>query len=300
MRTDITLASWVSASLGNNYATPTLLDAIGSPLALNVLEQASMVAVALLVLQARRSALVNVAALKRSGGLTVLGMGMCNALTCRLFMLSLHHLPLSLCHTIRAASPCCAAIIRLASGRPIARQQLLALPMIVAGFALAVSAQPSCSAVGVSAAIGSMLALSGLQHLTKRLLDDGSHDMQVQLMQCSMSCAALASLLPLAQARSLGALLSRGIRFRLLWALNTVSDYVENVAATAACGDFDPLTFSVLDTVRRLGVILVCGFVARKNPAGPANVAGMLLVFAGALVYSHISHGMDIHIGSSS
>ena len=104
MRTDITLASWVSASLGNNYATPTLLDAIGSPLALNVLEQASMVAVALLVLQARRSALVNVAALKRSGGLTVLGMGMCNALTCRLFMLSLHHLPLSLCHTIRAAS----------------------------------------------------------------------------------------------------------------------------------------------------------------------------------------------------
>lgn len=246
-----------------------------------------MVAVALVVLQAHRAALVDKDALKRAGAWAVIGMGLFNALTCRLFMLSLHYLPLSLCHTIRAASPCCAAAIRLAAGRRISAQQLLALPIILAGFGLAISAQPSCNMIGVAAAVGSMLALSGLQHTSKRLLQTGSSDMQVQLLQCTISCAALLPMLPREQARSMGTLLSRGTRFRLLWAMNALSDYVECVAGTSACADFDPLTYSVLDTLRRLVVILVCGFVARSNPAGPGNLAGMFLVFTGAMLYSN-------------
>ena len=170
VRTDIAVSGWMSASLGNNFATPTLLDALGSPLALNVLEQASMAAIALIVLHWRKSPALDFSALRRAP-LTIAGIGLSNALTCRLFMVSLHELPLSLCHTIRSLLPCVAALIGLASGHQFAAHELLALPVLAAGFALAVSAQPSCSVTGVAAALGSLLALSALQHLSKRVLD---------------------------------------------------------------------------------------------------------------------------------
>ena len=38
--TGFAVASWYSASLANNYATPSLLDLLGNPLTLNMLEQA--------------------------------------------------------------------------------------------------------------------------------------------------------------------------------------------------------------------------------------------------------------------
>ena len=48
-------------------------------------------------------------------------------------------------------------------------------------------------------------------------------------------------------------------RFRWLSLLNGASDYVENIACTAACAAHDPLTFSVIDMLRRFIVIVVCG-----------------------------------------
>lgn len=285
MRTEVALTSWVASSLGNNYATPSLLDAIGSPLALNILEQASMALIAICALQLRGLPLVDTEALKRVP-LQIIAMGVCNAITARLFMVSLHHLPLSLCHTIRAASPCCAAIIGMAGGRRFSARQLTSLPIMVAGFALAVSAEPSFSLVGVAAAVGSLIALSALQHLSRSLLDSGSTEMQVQLLQCSLCFVMLFPWLKHSESRSLRVMLTSSRRFRLLTLVNGLSDYVENVAATVSCGLFEPLTFSVLDTLRRLVVILVCGFVARGNRAGPANVAGTLLVLSGAVLYS--------------
>lgn len=285
MRTDLALSSWMAASLGNNFATPTLLDQLQSPLALNVLEQATMAVIATMLMQARRMPLVDTRAL-REIPLSILVMGIANAVTCRLFMVSLHHLPLSLCHTIRACSPCCAAAFGLLSGERFSARQLSALPIMAAGFALAVSAQPSCSATGVAAAVGSLLALSVLQHLSHRILNRGSSEMQVQLMQCSLCFLFLLPRLPRGASTSLHALLTKSRSFKLLSVLNGLSDYVENTAATASCGLFDPLSFSVLDTLRRLTVILVCGFGVRGNPAGLGNVAGTLIVLAGALLYA--------------
>jgi hypothetical protein len=57
------------------------------------------------------------------------------------------------------------------------------------------------------------------------------------------------------------------------------------VAATAACAAYDPLSFSVLDTLRRLSVIVVCGMGVRRNPTGVANVLGTLIVLVSALLY---------------
>ena len=188
LSTEVTIASWYSASLANNYATPSLLDLLESPLTLNMLEQAAMILVALVALPLNKVRLIpSKATLQKinntkadgsigGGGIhtlyVILAMGLANAITARLFMVSLQHLPLSLCHTIRACSPCVAAAIGLTfrrgkNGVVFSSKQLLSLPVILMGFALAVSAQPSCSKVGVYAAIGSLLAMSALQHLSK-------------------------------------------------------------------------------------------------------------------------------------
>ena len=50
------VVAWYTASLGNNYATPALLDMISSPLTLNIIEQATMTIIALVVLPVIRIA----------------------------------------------------------------------------------------------------------------------------------------------------------------------------------------------------------------------------------------------------
>ena len=65
----------------------------------------------------------------------MLCMGLCNAATCYLFMLSLSLLPLSLCMTIRAATPAGAVLFGLASGRTYSLEQCLSLLPMLGGFA---------------------------------------------------------------------------------------------------------------------------------------------------------------------
>ena len=89
--------------------------------------------------------LPGLAELRAAGAATVLGMGVCNAATCYLFMLSLSLLPLSLCMTIRAATPAGAVLFGLASGRTYSVEQCLSLLPMLGGFALAVNAQGSSS-----------------------------------------------------------------------------------------------------------------------------------------------------------
>jgi len=294
--TEVTIASWYSASLANNYATPSLLDLLGNPLTLNMLEQFSMVLVASIALPAYRVQLLPTRkTLSKVGGVVpILAMGLANAITTRLFMVSLQHLPLSLCHTIRACSPCVAAGIGLLRGKNFSTKQLSSLPIIVAGFGLAVSAQPSCSKVGVYAAIGSLLAMSALQHISKDVLDKGMHELQCQFLQCALCLIFLVGSNYNHNYHSFSTIRDLTVnnninnyhkKFRLLTLLNCVGDYVENVAATKAVGLFDELTFAVFDTLRRLSVILLCGFVARKNPARISNISGTLLVLIGALLY---------------
>jgi len=356
----LSITSWYSASLANNYATPTLLDLLGSPLTLNMLEQAAMMLVAVVALPVNGIPLLpnfqtlttqntnnNNDTTKKHHLSTihlVFAMGLANAITARWFMISLQHLPLSLCHTIRACSPCVAAAIGLLRRKHFSSLQWTSLPVIVAGFALAVSAQPSCSIIGVYAAIGSLLAMSALQHLSKELLERGMHEMQCQFLQCSL-CFFFLALEPRNYVYSLNSHHNHKISstsstttslinnhnhnnnnhnrlhpfqtvwklamnsdptqrartrsFRLLTLLNGASDYIENVAATHVCANFDELTFSIFDTLRRLSVILICGMGLRQNPANFSNVAGTMLVLVGALLYQRGSSSTSTSTSTS-
>ena len=50
---------------------------------------------------------------------------------------------------------------------------------------------------------------------------------------------------------------------------------------------FEPLTFAVVDTVRRLCVV-ASGFAYQGNPCSWVNVAGIALVFSGAGWYARL------------
>ena len=330
------IASWYSASLANNYATPSLLDLLGnSPLTLNILEQTAMIFVALIALPSNKIRIIPTKeTIKKVGGIIpILAMGLANAITARLFMISLQHLPLSLCHTIRACSPCVAAGIGLLRGKRFSTKQLSSLPIIVAGFSLAVSAvQPSSDGsntsikLGVYAAIGSLLAMSALQHISKVVLERGMHEMQCQFLQCTLCLFFLVgsnynnnyqcfcTVRDLAMNNNIYENGGGGVggigggdiigkqqqqQFCFLTLLNGAGDYIENVTATKACAIFDELTFSVFDTLRRLSVILICGFLVRKNPAHLSNVSGTVLVLVGALLYQQGSSNSSSSSSSS-
>ena len=63
--------------------------------------------------------------------------------------------------------------------------------------------------------------------------------------------------------------------------------HLANVGTFRSISLFEPLTFSVIDTVRRLCVV-VSGFVYQGNPCSWVNVAGIALVFSGAGWYARI------------
>ena len=60
-----------------------------------------------------------------------------------------------------------------------------------------------------------------------------------------------------------------------------------NVGTFRSISLFEPLTFAVVDTVRRLCVV-VSGFVYQGNPCSWVNVAGIALVFSGAGWYARL------------
>ena len=183
-----------------------------------------------------RVPLPGLAELRAAGPATVLGMGVCNAATCYLFMLSLSLLPLSLCMTIRAATPAGAVLFGLASGRTYSVEQCLSLLPMLGGFALAVNAQGSSSLPGVAAALGSLLALNGVQHCSRACSVRGLHDVQVQWLQCTLCLVLLAPALSPTEVDQLRRSLRGSRTFCWLSLLNGLSDYVENLAATRCCG----------------------------------------------------------------
>jgi len=109
---------------------------------------------------------------------------------------------------------------------------------------------------------------------------------QVQWLQCTMCLMLLAPALSATELDALRRNLRGNRAFGWLSLLNGLSDYVENVAATRCCGRIEPLSFAVLDTLRRCLVILLCGFLLHGNPAGPPQIAGALLTLGGAAWYN--------------
>ena len=125
-----------------------------------------------------------------------------------------------------------------------------------------------------------------MQHCSRACSVRGLHDVQVAWLQSTMCLVLLAPALSPAEIDVLRRNLRGNRAFGWLSLLNGLSDYVENVGATRCCGRIEPLSFAVLDTLRRCLVILLCGFLIHGNPAGAPQIAGALLTLGGAAWYN--------------
>lgn len=160
---------------------------------------------------------------------------------------------------------------------------------------------------GIACAVGSTVCLVFVATLSRSLLDSGFTEMQVQFLRCSQALLWLApasigtggaarlftalvcslsalSLTPfIVSLRCCTYFQTSSYAFLGLMVLNGICDYLEDLAYTSACGKIPPVSHSVLDMLRRLMVVVVCGFWLHGNPCNAYNVLGAVIVVCGAI-----------------
>jgi len=74
----------------------------------------------------------------------------------------------------------------------------------------------------------------------------------------------------------------------LLCVWDGVLYYTEQIAQVKSIDLLSPLSLGVVDTVRRLFIVVVAGFVLQGNPVTTRGVVGAALVCSGAIFYALI------------
>lgn len=264
-----------------------------------------------------------------------------NLATCRLFIVAMQRIPLSLLQTIRACQPLFAVTsLRLLAGkrysstiyacvatsarmefepivprpvqpssvgcrgpaiRTLMRLRFPFLTTVSVGFAASASGDRHFEGLGFAAGCLSVMLLVFVNLRTKQLLEAAALPSPAGSAQASPDAAqvqgwttlgSFALLLPMWIARGgvprlvaafTHAALGRPLALAL--AADGFSYYLANIGTFRSITMLDSLSFSVLDTVRRLCVV-ASGFVLQGNPCSTVNVAGIALVFAGAGAYA--------------
>lgn len=161
-----------------------------------------------------------------------------------------------------------------------------ALLMIAGGVGVASLTELQFDAVGLGAALAAAALLS-LQHIySKRVMrDTGVHHLRLLV---TLSRLALALFLPL-WAWSDGAALWRGAapspEAAALLAADGVLAWLQAVLAFSVLSRVSPLGYAVASAAKRVAVV-AASLAVLRNPAPPANLAGMALAAAGVLAYN--------------
>ena len=79
---------------------------------------------------------------------------------------------------------------------------------------------------------------------------------------------------------------STGPAFQQLVAVNGAMYYAEQVMQFKAIESYQSLTYSVIDTVRRLAIVVVTGYFLRGDKFNLTKSAGVVIVCAGAIYYN--------------
>jgi uncharacterized membrane protein len=80
-----------------------------------------------------------------------------------------------------------------------------------------------------------------------------------------------------------------GSSFLTLIVVNGLMYYLEQTLQFVAIDRYAALTLSVIDTMRRLSIVVVSGYVLQGNPWSWVNVVGVLMVMGGGLYYNIIT-----------
>lgn len=304
------LTLWFVTSWAFNYLTPQfekhVKDAAGATDSegITMIELLSSVAYGLVVLPSCGLAVLP----PRHLLYTLAKVGLAHLATCRLFVVAVcgdDRIPVSLAQTIRAANPLFTVIFMfLVYRRTVRTSVLLSLAPLILGFALAAMSELSFNLIGFLAAVGSVTLLVVVNLVSKGLLDgtekDGRQDRpvkgslqphwaQIQLWSCAFASMFL---LPFwvfngGHTRTTAALYGDGgTRFAQLIVVNGLMYYAEQTLQTLAISCYSSLTLSVIDTIRRLSIVVVSGYIMQGNSWTYTNVFGVALVMLGGLLYT--------------
>lgn len=213
--------------------------------------------------------------------------GVLHLVGCRFFIWGLQFIPVSLAQTIRASSPMLAVPIGwLLLRERYSVQVLMPLLAILFGFGLSVGAGSGDEGVPIAcaAALGSVCCMVLVNGLSKGL---GHHPFEVQFWIISF---ALVSLLPfwVSGGGPRRMLAFDGDLYRLftLVLLDGGMYYIEQVLQNQVLAAVPFLAFAVIDTLRRLCIVCVSGFLIQGNTCTMKNALGIVLVLLGAIVFN--------------
>jgi drug/metabolite transporter (DMT)-like permease len=219
-----------------------------------------------------------------------------NLLACRLFMISLSRINISLVQSVRASQPVFVVALRLVfEGKRYAASTIACVLIISLGFSLAALGDVDFDTVGFACACASVTTLCGLNLMVKRLslAKNAAAAPEPLQLQFWVTAGSFLMLLPLWSAGSgparvaalVGADDVNGGRLLRVALLDGLTYYLANVGTFSAVSKCSPLSYAVTDTVRRL--LVVCsGFVYQGNPCSFLNAGGVVLVFFGVAVYN--------------
>jgi drug/metabolite transporter (DMT)-like permease len=292
------LLVWFATSTIFNDVTPRLMKILmgsgGDNMDVTVIELAITLAIAVSKLRFEGSRVVPPNSLL-SGLFCVGGFHLAG---CRAFIWGLQFIPVAIAQTIRAANPVVTvAFGTLFFGEALPSLSILSclLPLVV-GFAVAVSGGASDVApVGVVAAIFSVSCLTIVNRQSKKMLSVAKEAVLPGEIQCWICAAALFLLFPFWAFSGGPARLATAFTgpnsstISLLCCADGALYFSEQLAQFAAITLLSPLTLAVVDTTRRVFIVVVAGFVLQGDAVTPQRVVGALIVYAGAALYAYMS-----------
>eukprot|EP00933_Yihiella_yeosuensis_P072589 TRINITY_DN81022_c0_g1_i1.p1 TRINITY_DN81022_c0_g1~~TRINITY_DN81022_c0_g1_i1.p1 ORF type:complete len:405 (+),score=57.32 TRINITY_DN81022_c0_g1_i1:72-1286(+) len=299
------VAIWFFSSILFNISAPRLLALLPDAEDMTVLELLVTVLVGSVSLKLRGMRLLPPGGVRAYPAAALLGV--IHLFNCRCYVYSLQFIPTALAQTIRATNPLwVVAASLLFLQKTFALPVLLSLAPLVGGFALAVGAEPSglANPLGLAAAVASVNAQVGTNMLgQRRMLKDGKdsgnaahappHPFELQFRSCLF---ALIALLPIwLLGGGVGRManhwnsVSLPIRYEILCmtVLDGVLYYTEQSASFSALQSYRPLTFAVIDTVRRLSIVVIAGFIVQGTVLTLSKAVGIFLVICGGLTFAY-------------
>jgi len=286
---------WFGSSIIFNITASMLLRHLPDAEDMTVLELTVVVLSGILTLPPRGLRLLPGGAAALPGSLAMGGFHLCN---CRSFVYCLQFIPTSLAQTIRATNPVWVVAITGVLGQRYGLPTMCSLIPLVGGFALAVGAEPNgFTRPQVAVNLLGKRRLAQAQDCAEKTKPPHAFELQF-----ASSLFALVTLLPIwllggGLARLGGHIASATdeVRNRILFlaATDGVLYFIEQSASFAALQSFRPLSFAVIDTLRRLCIVIVAGFWMQGTALTVSRLLGVLLVLTGGLWFAYVRDQED-------
>eukprot|EP00928_Gymnodinium_smaydae_P045008 TRINITY_DN30045_c0_g1_i1.p1 TRINITY_DN30045_c0_g1~~TRINITY_DN30045_c0_g1_i1.p1 ORF type:complete len:343 (-),score=81.02 TRINITY_DN30045_c0_g1_i1:79-1107(-) len=283
----LVLACWFCCSCFFNYLAPQLVALVDNQ-DVTFLELGVTCAFGVMSLRLRGLALLPPASTLRHWALV----GLLHLTGCRAFVWGLQFIPVSLAQTIRASSPLVAVpVAMLALGELYSWPSLAPLAPIVAGFAFSAGAgggaEPDAGQLGGCAAAVASVCCLVMVNASCKYVGAGADVNQVQFWTVLL---AFTWLLPF---WAVGGGPQRLLAFEgnHTWLVTLVlADgcmyYLEQVLQQVVLRELPLLPFQVIDTLRRLVIVCVSGFLLQGNTCTALNALGITLVLSGAVAHN--------------